>query len=191
MIKTFAENYFEEMKRIFDELPLEKLEKVIEVLCNAYENESCIFIMGNGGSGSTASHFACDVNKGVSYGLKKRFRVISLNDNIPTILAYANDKSYDVIFVEQLANFLKPSDVVIGMSGSGNSVNVIKALQYANENLATSIGFTGFDGGQLSKTASISIVVPAYDMQKVEDLHLILAHIIMQSLHKKLRLNNG
>lgn len=191
MIKNFAENYFKEMKRIFDELPLEKLEKVIEVLCGTHENESQIFIMGNGGSGSTASHFACDVNKGVSYGLKKRFRVISLNDNIPTILAYANDKSYDDIFVEQLANFLKPGDAVIGISGSGNSANVIKALQYANENLATSIAFTGFDGGKLSEAASISIIVPAHDMQKVEDLHLILVHMIMQSLHKKLRLNNG
>ena len=143
--------------------------------------------MGNGGSGATASHFACDMNKEVSSGLDKRIQVICLNDNIPIISAYANDLSYDNIFTEQLKNFLKPNDVVIGISVSGNSRNVIKAIQYANDHSAITVGFTGFDGSQVAKIAKIPIVIAANDMQKVEDIHLILFHMIMQILQKKMR----
>ena len=142
--------------------------------------------MGNGGSASTASHFACDINKGVVNGLEKRFRVVCLSDNIPTILAYANDQAYDAIFVEQLANFLTKNDLVIGISGSGNSTNVINAIQYANENSAITIGLTGFNGGELAKVAHQSIIVPSDDMQKIEDMHLIMVHMVMQILNEKL-----
>ncbi|MBT9164878.1 MAG: Phosphoheptose isomerase 1 [candidate division WS2 bacterium] len=159
----------------------------MKLLFDTYEKGDYVFTMGNGGSGPTASHFTCDMNKSVCCGLQKRFRVICLNDNIPIMLAYANDSSYEDIFIEQLKNFLKPRDVVIGFSGSGNSKNVIKAINYANEIGATTMGFTGFDGGQLTKIAKISVVVPVNDMQKVEDIHLILTHMIMQILYKKLR----
>jgi len=170
-----------------DNMPLQNFEKVVDIIFDAYLNRYSIFAMGNGGSASTASHFACDINKGVSNGAKNRFRMFCLSDNIPTMLAYANDQSYEDIFVEQLANLLNPNDVVIGISGSGNSPNVIKAIRYANDNSATSIGFTGFDGGELAKIASLSIIIPANDMQKVEDLHLILTHIIMQTLENRMR----
>ena len=186
LIKDFAKNYLDEEKRILDSIPWEKFEEIVKLLNSACKKGDQIFTMGNGGSGSTASHFACDINKGVSSGLEKRFKLICLNDNIPTMLAYANDDSYDNIFVEQLKNFLKPDDVVIAFSGSGNSKNVIKALQYANENAATTVAFTGFDGGQLAKIAKILVVAPVNDMQKVEDIHLILTHIIMQILYERL-----
>ncbi len=187
MIKEFASKYASDIKDAINGLALEKLEEIVNAISKAYEDSNQIFIMGNGGSGATASHFACDINKGVGGGFEKRFKVICLNDNIPTLLAYANDNSYDDIFVEQLKNFLKSDDVVIGISGSGNSKNVIKAVEYANERNAVSIAFTGFGGvGELAKIAKISLVVPVNDMQKVEDTHLIITHIIMQILDRKL-----
>jgi len=186
MMKEFALNYLGELKDAIESLSLDKFEEVVSLILRAYTGENQIFIMGNGGSASTASHFACDINKGVSFGLEKRFKVICLNDNMPIILAYANDNSYEDIFVEQLKNFLNPDDLLIGISGSGNSKNVLRAVQYGNENRAKTIGLTGFDGGKLAKLAQTSFVVPVNDMQKVEDVHLILTHMIMQSVYKKL-----
>lgn len=145
MVREFARNYFNELKRVLDCLPLDKIEEFVEYLLAAYEGEKHIFVFGNGGSGVTASHFACDINKGVSSG-PKRFKVMCLNDNIPIILAYANDMSYEDIFVEQLRNYLKPLDCVIGISGSGNSRNVLKAIEYANTAGAKTFGITGYDG---------------------------------------------
>jgi D-sedoheptulose 7-phosphate isomerase len=180
MVIEFTNNYLADMKRIFESIELANLERVVGVLHHAYEMERQIFVMGNGGSGSTASHFASDMNKSASSGLEKKFKVICLSDNIPIMLAYANDLSYEDIFREQLKNFLKSEDVVIGISGSGNSKNVVKAIQYANEKGAISIGLTGFDGGEVARLADVSIIVPVNDMQRTEDTHLILCHIITQ-----------
>ncbi|MBI5206285.1 MAG: SIS domain-containing protein [Candidatus Firestonebacteria bacterium] len=182
MIKEWTLNYISDLTNVLDNFPIEKFEKITNILLNAYKRDSTIFTFGNGGSGSTASHFACDINKGVSLKLNKKFRVICLNDNIPILLAYANDQSYEDVFIEQLKNFLKPNDVIIGISGSGNSKNVLKAIQYGNENSAITIGFTGFEGGKLVKIAKESFVAPVNDMQKVEDIHIIITHIIMQLL---------
>ena len=187
ILKEFVHDYFQELSIAAGNISSENFVQVVDTLLRAYKRECSIFVMGNGGSASTASHFACDINKGVSLGLAKRFRMICLNDNIPTMLAYANDNAYEDIFVEQLKNFLEPDDVVIGISGSGNSGNVIKAIQYANGRDATTIAFTGFDGGKLAKTARVSMVIPVNDMQKVEDIHLILTHILMQFLYMSLR----
>jgi len=191
MIKEFLENYLRDLKSVIDNLSTKRVEEVVHVVWTAYKEEHQIFVMGNGGSGATASHFTCDVNKGVSFGMEKRFKVICLTDNIPTMLAYANDSSYEDIFVEQLKNFLEPNDVVIGISGSGNSKNIIKAIEYANSKRAKSIGFTGFEGGELARIAKISIVVPSNDMQKIEDLHMIITHMIMQVLREKIRAEHG
>ena len=120
--------------------------------------------MGNGGSGSTASHFACDINKGSCFELNKKFKVICLNDNMPTILAYANDLSYDKIFVEQLKNFLQEGDVVIGISGSGNSETVLQAVSYAKEHGARTVGLSGFDGGTLARIADVPLIAAINDM---------------------------
>ncbi len=179
--------YLEELKRLLDAFPHDRFEETASALLSAYDDEKQIFIMGNGGSGSTSSHFTCDINKGCCFNVDKKFKVICLNDNIPTMLAYANDVSYEKVFVEQLKNFLKPGDVVIGISGSGNSENVIQAVLYAKENSAKTIGLTGFDGGRLAQIADVPLVASINDMQKVEDVHMIVVHMLMQYLDKALQ----
>jgi len=188
MTKDFFDHYIEEEQRLLGEVSEAEFSKVIDFFQAAYDDGRQVFVFGNGGSGSTASHFACDINKGVSYGHDKRFKVICLNDNIATVLAYANDTSYGEVFVEQLKNFMQPGDLVFGISGSGNSENVLRAVEYGKGNGAVTLGFTGFDGGRLGQVAGLSINVASEDMQKIEDIHLILTHMIMQSFSKKLGL---
>ncbi len=178
--------YIKGLKDSLDGLDIKSVEKLVDILIDAYENEKQIFIFGNGGSGSTASHLACDLNKGCCYGRKKRFKVICLNDSIPTLTAYSNDVSYDVVFIEQLKNFLKTGDIVIGISGSGNSVNVLEAIEYANNNNAITVGLCGYNGGKLKKMVKHPVCANVDDMQKSEDIHLIIAHIIMQIIFEKL-----
>jgi D-sedoheptulose 7-phosphate isomerase len=189
-VKDLAKTYIDGLKQALDFIPLNRLEELVTSLLRAYDNGNSVFIMGNGGSAATASHFACDINKGVCFGLSKRMKVICLNDNVPAVLAYANDLSYDDVFVEQLRNFLDDGDLVIGISGSGNSPNVIKAVEYANRNNAVSAAMTGFTGGMLSKAAKISVVVPVNDMQKAEDVHMILVHMIMRIMYERLHASN-
>jgi D-sedoheptulose 7-phosphate isomerase len=179
------ENYFSMLKGAIEATDRGSINTVINLLQKAYEEERQVFIMGNGGSASTASHFACDFNKGLSYGKRKRFKVISLNDNLPILLAYANDVSYENVFVEQLKNFFNPKDYVIGISGSGNSKNVIKAIEYANQNGGITIGFCGYTGGVLKEAAQFCVHVPIDDMQVSEDLHMIMTHLIMHVLEKQ------
>jgi D-sedoheptulose 7-phosphate isomerase len=186
MKHKFSFNYLNQLKGLLDLFPHDRFEEIGQALTSAYDKEKQIFIMGNGGSGSTASHFACDINKGCCFDREKKFKVICLNDNIPTMLAYANDLSYDKVFVEQLKNFLQPGDIVIGISGSGNSENVLQAVSYAKENGARTVGLTGFDGGKLARIVDVPLVAAVNDMQKVEDIHMIVVHMLMQYLCKAL-----
>ena len=185
-MKELINGYFEKLKSTIDNLDRNEIEQFVKMLNTARENGNQIFIMGNGGSASTASHFCCDFNKGASYGFndKKRFKFICLNDNIATMMAYSNDVSYDDVFVEQLKNFLQKDDVVIGISGSGNSKNVIKAIEYANASGAVTAGLTGYTGGKLKELAKYSVNVNINDMQVSEDIHMILCHMIMQIVCK-------
>lgn len=185
-IKELARSYLDELISLLKVLNLEQFEKIINAILDAYGKEKKIFVMGNGGSGSTASHFVCDINKGCCMDLEKKFKMICLNDNIPTILALANDVSYDVVFEEQLKNFFEPGDLVIGISGSGNSENVLRAIRYASDNGGRTIGFSGFAGGKLFDLVDIAFVAEVDDMQKVEDIHMIIVHMIMQSVHEAL-----
>lgn len=169
--------YFEKLKRTLDLISRDELDKFLALLLDALERGCHVYIMGNGGSSSTASHFVADFNKGLSLGKKKRFRFICLADNTATITAYANDLSYDDIFVEQLRNFLEPGDLVIAISGSGNSKNIIKAVEYANSVGAATLGLTGYDGGALRKIAGHGVHIPIDDMQVTEDLHMVLDHM--------------
>ena len=178
--------YLEELKDLLNTFPHDKFEEIVNALMSAYNDSNHVFVMGNGGSGSTASHFACDINKGCCLDIEKKFKIICLNDNIPTMMAYANDLSYDKVFVEQLKNFFQPGDIIIGISGSGNSENVIQAVIYAKENQAKTIGLTGFDGGRLAQLVDIPLIVSINDMQKVEDVHMIVVHMIMQYFCKAL-----
>jgi D-sedoheptulose 7-phosphate isomerase len=186
-MQQFSFDYLNELKDLLDIFPHDRFDEVGETIIEAYNNQKQIFVMGNGGSGTTASHFVCDINKGSCMGLEKKFKVICLNDNVPTILAYANDLSYDKIFVEQLKNFLNKGDVVIGISGSGNSENVLQAVSYGKDRGARTIGLTGFDGGKLANIVDISFVATINDMQKVEDVHMIVVHMLMQYLCKTLQ----
>ena len=190
-IQNFARTYLDELASLLEGFNLEQFEKMVASILDAYEKDKKIFVMGNGGSGSTASHFACDINKGCCMDLEKKFKMICLNDNIPTMLALANDISYDVVFEEQLKNFFTPGDLVIGISGSGNSENVLRAIRYANASGGRTIGLSGFAGGQLAQLADIPFIAEIDDMQKVEDIHIIVVHIIMQTVYGTLHEKKG
>lgn len=180
------DSYLDKLKMVIDCLSREEINCFVKHLLDAYNNSSNIIIFGNGGSALTASHFACDFNKGVSYGLEKRFRVICLSDNISTIMAYSNDVDYDSIFVEQLKNILNDNDLVIGISGSGNSVNVLRAIEYANHKRNTTFGITGYNGGKLKLLAKYSVNANIDDMQLSEDIHMILVHLVMRIIYGEL-----
>lgn len=186
MPSNFLKKYLADLSTVFATVDAREFDQFVRELSTAYEKQSTIFVCGNGGSASTASHFACDINKGASYGKDKRFKILCLNDNIPTMLAYANDVSYDDVFVEQLKNFMVRDDMVVGISGSGNSKNVLKAVEYAKSHGVGTFGLCGYDGGALKQAAHNSLVVHSYDMQKVEDLHLILLHCVMQYFNVQL-----
>lgn len=174
--------YFYKLKKTIDLISKEDLSQLINILVNAKDTGKTIFIMGNGGSAATASHYCCDFNKGVSLGQDKMFKFICLNDNVPTMMAYGNDISYDEVFVGPLRNFLDEGDYVIGISGSGNSKNVVKALEFANEKGAITIGLTGFSGGKVMNLCKYNVHIPIDDMQITEDLHMVLDHCMMKIL---------
>lgn len=184
---NFPKNYFRELKRAIDNLDPKKIQKVIEVLFDAYKNNQQVFILGNGGSASTASHFACDLGKGTLKRFydptEKRFRAISLTDNVATIMAFGNDLSMEDVFIQQLNNLIQEGDVVIGISGSGNSPNIIKAIRYAKKCKATTIGFLGFNtGGEAGKIVDYEITVADNHYGRIEDIHLALCHLITDRL---------
>jgi D-sedoheptulose 7-phosphate isomerase len=179
------EAYFDILKTTIDKLEKAELEKALICLKKARDTRHFIYSMGNGGSAATASHYAGDFNKGLSLNREKRFRFISLNDNLPTVLSLANDVSYESIFVEQLKNFLEPGDVIVAISGSGNSANVINAVRYAKEHGAEIIGLTGYDGGKLKGLSDIKLHVPLDNMQIVEDLHMVFDHLMMSILYRE------
>lgn len=154
------------------------VQRVLDTLAAAREKGNTIFICGNGGSAATSSHFATDLGKGASYGQPTRFRVIALTDSISTITAYANDMSYEVVFAEQLTNFAKPDDVLVCISGSGNSPNVLRAVEAAKAAGLTTIGMTGFEGGALGPMVDLHVNVPDDHMGRIEDAHMSLCHMI-------------
>lgn len=174
--------YLLKMRSVLYELPIEDISHVVAAIQGARLNGNNVFIFGNGGSASTASHFANDLSKGTISQGKPRIKAISLVDNIALICAWANDASYDNVFAEQLENLIKPGDIVIGISGSGNSKNVINAIELAKEKKAITIGFSGFDGGRLKEIADIDVIAPCDNIEQVEDIHLMFVHIITTCL---------
>ena len=185
----FVNDYISRIKRILDDMIgsnlADEVNKVVEVLLKARAENKFIFIMGNGGSGATASHFVGDLSKGTIVEGYPRFKAVALSENIPNILAWGNDSSYDDIFVEQLKNMMSPGDVVIGISGSGNSPNVLKAIEYANANGAVTIGWSGFEGGKLRDLAQLPLVAPSHYMQRIEDIHMLLEHLITSLIREE------
>jgi D-sedoheptulose 7-phosphate isomerase len=178
-------NYINKEKEILDKLNVEEINSFINILLETVRKNGVIYICGNGGSASTASHFMNDFNKGVESFHGNPFRFMCLSDNIATITAIANDISYDEIYSHQLKNRLNPNDIVIGISGSGNSSNIINAIKYANQCGNTTISLTGYDGGKLKHLTVCNVHIPVNNMQIVEDIHLILDHLIMYILSQK------
>ena len=160
-------------------LDQEKISELMNLLSDALEQERMIYIFGNGGSAATASHIQNDFNKGLSEWTEKKFRFYCLSDNIATLTAIANDISYDEIFRFQLKGRLTDKDLVFAISGSGNSKNVINAVEYAKETGAKVIGLTGYDGGKLAQLSDVNVHVPVMSMQVTEDIHMVLDHLIM------------
>ena len=183
--------YYEREKKAIDSLDRKEINEAMNALMAAYDRGATVYVMGNGGSSATASHMVCDFNKGTCYELDKKFKFVCLNDNIPILMAIANDDSFENVFVYQLKDRLKKEDVVLAISGSGNSHNVIKAVDYAKEVGATVIGVTGYSGGKLRQKADYFLHVPVDDMQITEDLHMGFDHLIMQIFWKYLAAKNG
>jgi D-sedoheptulose 7-phosphate isomerase len=175
---NFAESYKADLVKAIETIDTEKVQQAIELFKAARAGKKHIFVCGNGGSASTASHFACDIVKGASYTREARFRIMALTDSLPTITAYSNDVGYDCCFVEQLKNFAEPGDLVMGISGSGNSANVLNAIEYANGIGCKTIALTGRDGGKLAPMAQLNIQVPVPHMGRIEDAHMIVCHMI-------------
>jgi D-sedoheptulose 7-phosphate isomerase len=190
MFQDYADRQLTEMKRLVDQIDRVELERIVEVLLDAHARRAQVFIIGNGGSAATASHFACDLGRGASVPGHARFKVLSLSDAIPTFTAISNDLSYDDIFREQLINLFDPGDVVIGISCSGNSENVVRALAYAKEHGGVTIGLLGFGGGKMQKMVDRYLTCDSYDYGLVESVHLLIEHIISFSFKERFEAQN-
>lgn len=174
--------YFADETQLIEQLDLARVEQVIKTLALARTDGRCVFVFGNGGSAATASHFACDLGKGTVQPNLPRFRVVSLNDSIPTITAYANDMGCETMFAEPLISLAQRGDLAIAFSVSGNSPNVVRAIEAARERGLATIGLTGFDGGKLKTLVDIHLNIPSRSFGNVEDLHLAVSHAICEML---------
>ena len=171
-------NYLEDLRAALDVLELEQVQAARQLIGTARDQGRQVFLCGNGGSAATASHMANDLGKGASYDRDSRFRVIALTDNVSWMTALANDINYEAIFAEQLRNLGQAGDVLVAISGSGNSQNVLNAVEVARGKGMKTIGWTGFDGGKLAGLADLAIVAGSNHMGRVEDIHTILMHLV-------------
>jgi len=183
-----TQDYLNRLGEVLQLLPHEQVDEVRDVLLGAYERDRRIFLFGNGGSAALASHFACDLAKGVTMGCNgaKRFRAIALTDSVPMMTAWANDSHYEDIFAEQLKNLIEPRDVAFAISASGNSRNVLKALEVARHAGGFCVGLGGYDGGKMKPLCDLCLVVPSDNMQVIEDLHLSIAHALFTTIRHRL-----
>lgn len=184
--KADIRQYLEREVEVIKSLDISEINNALNLLVTALDAESTIYIFGNGGSAATSSHFQNDFNKGISEHTEKKFRFSCLNDNIATVMAIANDIGYDEIFRLQLKGRLHPGDLVIAISGSGNSKNIINAVKYAKGLGNRIIGLTGYDGGELRPLCDVSLHAGINDMQIAEDIHMIFDHLMMSVLYKNL-----
>jgi len=175
---SYFDNYRHLLQAALGSLDLQSVETAVGWLREARDEGRQVFVCGNGGSAFTASHFATDLIKGASYGHDARFRVLPLTDSLGTITAYANDVSYDVVFEEQLMNFARPGDLLIAISGSGNSPNVLRAVEYANRAGCRTIGLSGRDGGRLAQLVQLNVLAAEPHMGRIEDIHMFVCHML-------------
>jgi D-sedoheptulose 7-phosphate isomerase len=175
---SYPEQYKVALLEAIDCIDTQRVNQAIEWFHEARGGSKNIFVCGNGGSASTASHFTCDMVKGASHNRNSRFRIMALTDSLATLTAYSNDAGYETVFVEQLKNFAGSGDLVMCISGSGNSPNVLRAMEYANSAGCKTIALTGRDGGKLGPMAQLNIQVPVPHMGRIEDAHMIVCHMI-------------
>jgi D-sedoheptulose 7-phosphate isomerase len=186
MISTIKK-YFTEVEEMLEAISSSQLQQVLDILEQAYRDNRRVFVMGNGGSAATASHLALDLAKNTISGECRRLRVLSLTDHVPLITAWSNDYAYEHIFSEQLANLVEAGDVVIGISASGNSLNVINACYLAKQEDATTIGLLGANGGKMKELVDAYILAPGQNIEQEEDAHMILAHVITRHMRNFIR----
>ena len=179
--------YLDQVQHILAELSMECLCEMVDVLLSANYVGSTVFVTGNGGSAATASHFAGDLAKGTIVPGRPRFRVMALTDNVPLMTAWSNDFSYEDVFAEQLRNVIRRGDVLVAISGSGNSKNVLRAVELASQMGGITIGLSGFSGGELSTLVDVPVVVPCDCMEQIEDVHLTLCHMACLVLRECMR----
>jgi D-sedoheptulose 7-phosphate isomerase len=187
----YIQKYLEEIGQILQNLPQAEIAQTIDILTQARTEGRRIFVMGNGGSAAMASHFVCDLGKGTVQEGKARFKIMSLNDNVPLLTAYANDFGYETVFAEPLASLAEPGDVAIAISSSGNSPNVLRAMDVARERGLTTIGITGFEGGRLKDKVDVCVIVPADSqhpdgMQHAEDGQWVVLHAIFVAIRREM-----
>jgi D-sedoheptulose 7-phosphate isomerase len=175
-------DYMADLRDVLARLPMEDVLRVRAVLLQAWRDGKTIFVAGNGGSAATASHMVNDLNKGAIVEGRPRFRALALTDNVPLLTAWSNDTAYHRAFVEQMMNFFTPGDVLVAISGSGNSPNIIAAVEWAREAGAVTLGLTGGTGGRLRALVDHCVVVPTSRMEEIEDAHLALSHALCVSL---------
>jgi D-sedoheptulose 7-phosphate isomerase len=186
-LRAPIERYWSELATTLQSMPFHMVARVGEVLLDCYHRGGTVFVVGNGGSAATASHFACDLAKGTRVEGLPRFRVVPLTDNVPLLTAWGNDTSYDRIFAEQLENLVRPGDVVILISVSGNSPNVLAAARAADECGATTIAWTGRTGGVLRRLSDLTVRAPSDSVEQVEDAHLAIGHSVCVVLRQHLQ----
>ena len=175
---SFPVNYHRQLLSALETVDLEQVNQAIQWIGEARDSGRAIFVAGNGGSAATAAHFVCDMVKGASFGKSSRFRIIALGQNLPTLTAYSNDVSYSDALLEEFKNFAQPGDVYMCISGSGNSPNVVRTMEYANALGCKTIALTGRDGGKLGQLAQLDIHVQEPHMGRIEDAHHIICHMI-------------
>jgi D-sedoheptulose 7-phosphate isomerase len=175
-------SYFQKVAAVLPAIPAEPVEQIIATLRQARAAGQRIFVFGNGGSSANASHIVNDMIKSTIQPGRPRMKLICLSDNVPTLTAYANDVSYDIVYSEPLASLAEPGDVAIALSGSGNSPNVLRAMDVALEMGLTRVGLTGRDGGKLKDQCDICVIVPSDSMQVIEDAHLVILHAVFLAL---------
>jgi D-sedoheptulose 7-phosphate isomerase len=191
MSLEFIRDYLDELDATLRALPHDQIAGIIDAIRDVRDRDAQVFVVGNGGSAATASHFAVDLGKGASLHAERRFRVLSLTDNVPWITALGNDLSYEDVFVEQLKNYARSGDLLLAISGSGNSENVLRAVRYANSIGCRTIGLAGFAGGKLRKQAQECLVVNSDHMGRIEDGHFVVQHLIVYYFMSLLHAESG
>jgi D-sedoheptulose 7-phosphate isomerase len=185
-VETHVRDYLGRLISTLERIPTARVEQLADLLYRAYCDGKQVFTLGNGGSASTASHMAADLSKNTIGPNMRRFRIMSLNDNMSLVSALSNDLGYENMFAEQLQNLIHPGDVLIAISGSGNSPNVLRAIEYAQSQSAEVAALLGFDGGKAAELADLSVLVESHDYGVVEDAHLIINHILVEYFRERL-----